>query len=249
MCAQKNTILSPKEAVIAIDLHGVLFIFDSIKLTLLIGSISLISAALFIYINPLTALIFFIITSTPAFFITIASSYFAIRNGYRPIVEYHILASPKPPIPLFKKLWLWISNFFYPRKKLVDFCWQLKNSGYHLILLSDIGPEAFSILKKRYPHTFFRNNTQLFSETFYPNSPDSNSIAITPWFPKNAHNFFKKFSRAFIRHNPGVKKIVFIDNNKKNIRRAKEQDYLTYKALKFNSTKQLQQALKQIVLF
>lgn len=242
---QKNHNHLPQQIAIAVDLHGVLFRFDYMKFFGLISITIFGIVGINYYLGTVWAIGASIAFLSPVLIVTLSSGYFALSNGYRPIVEYHILSSKRPPIPLIKKGWLWISNFFYPRTSLVQLCWQLRKAGYELILLSDIGPEAFAILEKRYPKTFYCNNNPLFSQTYYPNSPDSNHIQLTPWYPKNAHNFFKKFSHAFMRQYPGFKKIIFIDNNKGNIKRAKRQNADAFITIHFANTKQTKNILKE----
>ncbi len=235
---QKKELLLPDQIVIAIDLHGVLFTFNYAKLGALALSIGLLALLTYHYTSTTLAIILCAAMLAPAVFVTLASGYFALSHGYRPIVEHHILSSKTPPIPLIKKYWLWVSNFFYPRASLVALCWKLQAAGYQLILLSDIGPEAFDILKNRYPKTFTKKGKPLFTQTYYPNSPDSNTIRLTPWYPKNAHNFFKKFAHAFMHQYPHIKKIIFIDNNKRNIKRAQKQSAHAFITIHFSNTAQ-----------
>lgn len=239
----KHTPITPENTVFAIDLHGVLFTFHKAKLLQLFLSITVCTTLVYCYVNPQIALLFFFLTLMPAAGILVASGYFMLKTGHRPIVEHHLLSSTKPPIPLIKKGWLWISNFYYPRTEFVTICWKLKQAGFSLILLSDIGPEAFDILKKRYRSTFYRNKETLFTATYYPNSPDSTTIQLSPWLPKNAHNFFKKFAQSFIKQNAAIKKIIFIDNNKRNIKHAKKQSSSTFLALRFTNTRQMRTTL------
>ncbi|KKT01240.1 MAG: hypothetical protein UV79_C0019G0006 [candidate division TM6 bacterium GW2011_GWF2_43_17] len=241
---QKKELLCPQQIVIAIDLHGVLFTFNYAKLLTLVTSIAIVTLSSYYYMNAAVAVILGLATLAPVLFVTLASGYFALSHGYRPVVEHHILSSKTPPIPLIKKGWLWISNFFYPRASLVSLCWELKKTGHQLILLSDIGPEAFEILKDRYPKTFQRNNVNLFTHTYYPNSSDSKDILLTPWYPKNAHNFFKKFAHAFLHKYPQIKKIIFIDNSKKNIKRAQRQGGHAFITIHFSNTRKTKAVLK-----
>ena len=141
--------------------------------------------------------------------------------------EYFALFQQRCPrlLPLIIDLF----NAFNPIDGTVAILRELKEKRYPLHIASNCGPRRFQKLKERFPFIM-----DLFDKAKINNCDVNNLIK------KPSPQFFEEYLRDY---NPDNKKIVFIDNNKHNIKSAATLGII---GILFKSPTQLRDALKQI---
>ncbi len=140
--------------------------------------------------------------------------YFALFQEYCPTL-----------LPLIIDLF----NSFKPMNDMVCILKELKTKGYELHIVSNVGPRRFKALKKHLPQVI-----NLFDRVKINNG--------------DVHHLIKKpspeFFRDYIRdNNPENKQIIFIDDNKHNIKAASGFGII---GIRFTSANQLCKSLKQL---
>lgn len=114
---------------------------------------------------------------------------------------------------------------------VLELAHEIKDLGFRLYLLSNIGIQALNNLYKRYPHL-----DNLF-DGFYVPSPDNNYIR------KPSLYFFSDFKRYIRKIGDKQENIIFIDDLKENVETAQK---IGLKPILFKSKKQLEQDLKKM---
>ena len=140
--------------------------------------------------------------------------YFALFQNYCPKL-----------LPLIVKLF----NAFTPINDMVTLLKDLKNKGYELHIVSNIGPQRFTNLQQRYPDIIASFN-----------KAKINNGDIAHLIKKPHADYFKSYLQDY---NPDHKHIIFIDDNKKNINAAHA---MGIQAIQFTSYKKLKQIFNKL---
>ena len=119
-------------------------------------------------------------------------------------------------------------NSFKPMRGTVDILKELHAKGYVLHIVSNVGPRRFKTLKERFPQIM-----ELFAMAKVNNGKAHHIIK------KPNPQFFIDYLRDYI---PEGKSVIFIDNNKHNIKAAAA---LEINGIRFKSPVQLRHALKE----
>ena len=120
-------------------------------------------------------------------------------------------------------------NSFEPMDGTVEILKELKAKGYVLHIASNVGPRRFKRLKERFPLIM-----NLFDDA-KTNNGKANGIIKKP-----NPQFFIEYLRDY---NPTHKKVIFIDDNKHNVKAARAFGII---GIDFKSPCQLRQALVQL---
>jgi len=205
--------MSPHNTVIVFDLHGVLFKHDYKKM------------AISILKHPQKLKLLLAVLSPSLWIDTIK----LLKKGA--IAEEFLvgLADNHHRLKPFVPFLIRVSNMQIPQKPVLELCKKLKNQGYKLYILSNIGSIIFQDFKKRFPEIIklFHGITIPSRETGYIHKPDP--LAFSQFTDKNDLQ---------------SKKIIFIDDKRKNVKKALE---LEIWAILFKSTENLETELKMYV--
>lgn len=128
--------------------------------------------------------------------------------------------------PKLLPLALELFNSFKPMDGTVELLKELRTKGYVLHIASNVGPRRFKTLQSRFPIVM-----NLFDKAMINNGDVKNLIK------KPNPEFFRLYLRDY---NPDGKQIIFIDNNKHNIKAAEPFGII---CIHFKSPSQLRDAL------
>lgn len=120
-------------------------------------------------------------------------------------------------------------NSFKPIDGMVSLLKALKAKGYELHIMSNIGPRRFTYLQQRYPHII-----GLF------NKAKINNGDIHHLIKKPSLDYFNSYLQDY---NPEGKQVLFIDDNKQNIKAA---NCLGIQTILFTSLHKLRHTLTQL---
>ena len=140
------------------------------------------------------------------------------------------LANKHHRLKPFVPLGIQIANQQKPNQPFIKLLKQLKQRGYKLYLFSNIGSIIFDDLLKKFPELF-----NLFESFTLPSKANG-------YIRKPTTQAFKRYLQT---NNLTNKKIILIDDKRKNIEAAKKLDL---QAIFFNSTVQIQLELETLGL-
>jgi hypothetical protein len=127
-----------------------------------------------------------------------------------------------------------LASMYTPVEKVFEQIKKLKDTGYTIVLASNIGPESLEIIKKRYPKHF-----EIFDDYFIP-------CDETNWVSKKQPEKYFGNLLARAQDTYGKEEILFIDDSRKNCENAKifggnKIDSIQYYHIKNNLSLQLQE--------
>ena len=141
------------------------------------------------------------------------------------------LAKKYPRMAKLKQPFLKLMNCQKINHGILDIVKQIKESGYRVYLLSNIGIQTLKEFYKKHPEL-----EKLF-DGFYVPSPENN------YTKKPNPDFFCQFKDYLVKIGDKQKNIIFVDDDLKNIKTAKQHGF---KALVFNSKRLLERDLKKL---
>lgn len=141
------------------------------------------------------------------------------------------LAKKYPRMAKLKQPFLKLMNCQKLNHYMLDIVKQIKESGYRVYLLSNIGIETLKDLYKKYPEL------EKFFDGFYVPSPENN------YSQKPSPDFFCQFKQYLIKIGDKQRNIIFVDDDLKNIKTATAHGF---KALAFKSKRLLEKDLKRL---
>lgn len=122
-----------------------------------------------------------------------------------------------------------LTNAQKPIEPTVEILRTLKECGFLLHVISNIGPQRFAVLKNRYSLII-----ALFDSVQISHSDEDNTLK------KPDQRFFDGYMHA---HNSDHKTVIFVDDSKKNIRVANKAGFI---GIHFKNPQQLASVLKQL---
>lgn len=205
---------SPTQTIITFDLHGVVSILDY-KAVVLLG-----------IRNPVSLLKLCFYSCNPFFLKDVYRLWrsHAVAASYLVLVKtkYRSLSSVIPFL-------IAVGNAQVPNKQLIDLIIQIKAHGYSVHLFSNIGDFIMDDFKTLYPGI-----VALFDETCITHKKDK-------YVGKPHDQAFITYQRLY---NPERKRVIFIDNSKRNIDAAGRHAMI---GLYFIDTKKLVKQLSSIL--
>jgi len=138
MIQKTNYVLSPQNAIIVFDLHGVLFKYDYKSII----------KHLFSYPNKLSFI--FCILKPRLLWDAMKLQY------HKSVAEQYIIGLPKkyPCLQPYVPLGIKVANSQVPNKEMIKLIKELKKSGYSINIFSNIGREIFNDLQRKFPDIF-----------------------------------------------------------------------------------------------
>jgi putative hydrolase of the HAD superfamily len=113
----------------------------------------------------------------------------------------------------------------------IDIVKKLKENGFSVYILSNIGPAHFSLLRQKYPEIF-----ALFNGWYTP-TPENN-------FSHKPHaKFYQGFKQYILKKEGKDKQIIFTDDSRKYIKGACKEGYI---AIQFTTPEKLKDFLEQL---
>jgi HAD superfamily hydrolase (TIGR01509 family) len=210
--------ITPKTTVFAFDIHEVLF-KNSYKEQLSIAIHEFLPRPVFIkhVLNPLVW-------------------YSTIKLLFRSNVSEYIFNQLTVEYPQLKELYpafMHFANAQHLMPGMLELVQALKHAGFHLYILSNIGPHVFDILKQQHPYIF-----SLFDGRYTPDFANNFISKPDPLFYEQFKNYIKK-------HEQQDKQIIFIDDRKANIKSAQKLGII---GIQFISPEKLKDTLNTIGL-
>lgn len=213
--------------IVAFDAHGVLLNFDYPKLFALVGAGAILTglvAAVFGW-KPAAVLAGIPLIGWGAFGLW----YFwhKLQYGYSPCVEAYLQGDAFYKKALLRT-WLLFANLFTPNKQMFDLAWKLKDQGCEVFLASNIGKIALAELQQKYSGFFTHGDKKLFDVVFQPGcgwslAPEDAERFNGGWLVKTNKNYFLGLFDFVKKHVASeFSNLVFIDDNRRFIERAKE---------------------------
>ncbi len=136
-----------------------------------------------------------------------------------------------PGLAPFRDDFIRLTNNQKPIKHVVDIIKSLKQRGYRLFILSNIGKETFELLAQQYPEI-----SNHFDGAF-TSTPESN------YLHKPHPHFYEQFKQYLQQAGHADKQILFIDDLKKNLVAAAR---CNIAGVQFTSSKRLEKAFKKL---
>lgn len=180
--------VTPENTIIIFDLHEVLF--ERYKTAIAYNVIKLASKGMWYYMfNP--------------FFWAKAKSLYSKGLIWEQI--YKDLVKEYPDLARFEKDFINIVNSHYPVAPMVDILKKLKEKGYKIFLLSNIGEDVYKDHEKK-----FKEIMNLFDGIYIPTRKNN-------YLHKPNPEFYKKFIQFLKEKNLDKKQKIFIDDLKENL--------------------------------
>jgi len=203
---------TPEDAVIAFDLHGVVFDLDygtMIKTALthpqLFGQLPLLASRNF------------------------RKSLRNIRSETRVWEQiFDKLQQRHPTLKPHRQTFISLGNAQKPNKNMVQLLKDLRAHGYHLYILSNIGPEMLAELDQKYPSLM-----SLFLGRYTPTAENN-------YHHKPQPEFYDEFKHYLICQGHKNKRVIFIDDHHDNLEAATKAGFTS---IKFTSAKKLRKTL------
>lgn len=182
--------ISPETTIFAFDLHDVLFVK---KLGERVGCClrTLPKGMVFYVLNP-----FF------WYEVRKISNQTAIWEDF-----FYQLVEKYPGLSNFEQDFHDVANAYEPIAEMVDVISELKNKGYTLYILSNIGGKTFELFKKKFPDLF-----KYFCGAYTPCKENNYNC-------KPNITFYQEF-KQFIAHKDRDKQCIFIDDLEENLQAA-----------------------------
>jgi FMN phosphatase YigB (HAD superfamily) len=183
--------VNPQSTVLAFDLHEV--VFNRLKMEIMMHVLTLMPRGMWWY----------------------ACNYYFLKDIYRlrseVVIEEAIfkkLIEQYPDLERFKQDFFDIANTVTPIEPMVEFIRYLKQQGYHLYVLSNIGEDTYKQLSEKYPDI-----VECFDGAYVP--CDGNNYNHKP-----KKQFYQEFKDYLAREGHQDKQVLFIDDLEKNLRGA-----------------------------
>lgn len=145
---------------------------------------------------------------------------------------YERLVKTYPRLAHFRDDFIALENIQSADPAMVMLMCDLKKRGFTLALFSNIGERAYADMKHKHPELF-----GLFDISFSPKKEDN-------YLQKPQPAFFKKFLTFLEHHGYKNRKVLFIDDKKKNLTAAAQAGI---SSILFKSTEQLRNTLNRML--
>ena len=202
---------NPDNTIFAFDLHDVLLFGDHNKML-----------KLFWYETPITILP--IIINPVAMYKLVR----LIKTKKIDELIFQGLAEHYPSIKSLENLFLQVNNCQKIDFKIIDLIKKLKDDGYKIYVLSNIGEKSLKYISQKEAEVF-----DLFDGYYTPSEKNS-------YVRKPKTEFYNGFKEYLVAQKDNNKNIIFIDDLKKNIKSANE---LGFHGIIFKSPDQLRKQL------
>lgn len=180
--------ITPQTTVIVFDLHNVVFKQQTRKMVL--SCLRLISKGTWRY------------TLNPALWYRV---YKIKANSFVAEDVFHKVTAHYPGLARFRNDFIRLTNAQKPIRGVVELIKQLKNRGFKLYILSNIGKDTFCELSLKYPDI-----SNCFNGAF--TACAENNYAHKPHL-----DFYEQFKHYLKQQGDGDKQILFVDDLKKNL--------------------------------